>query len=180
MSKRVTIRPAGSTDIDAIYRCLAGAFAAYRDHYTTAAFENTVPPPDALQARLSAMTILVASEEAGIVGTIGCSCRGGGEGHLRGMAVTPARHGHGIAQKLLGAAEDELRRAGCERVTLDTTAVLRRAIAFYEAAGYRRTGTISEFFGMELIEYEKSLIRPATPRSSAQKQIGSQRHDISK
>ena len=32
-----------------------------------------------------------------------------------------------------------------------------RAIRFYERHGYRPTGRVSDFFGMELIEYAKEL-----------------------
>jgi ribosomal protein S18 acetylase RimI-like enzyme len=73
------------------------------------------------------------------------------------MAVRPSRQGKGVAPALISAAESALRRAGCTRVTLDTTPVLERAMAFYQSVGYRRTGRISDFFGMELIEYSKDL-----------------------
>lgn len=43
------------------------------------------------------------------------------------------------------------------RLTLDTTRPLERAIAFYERRGYRPTGIVGDFYGMELIEYEKML-----------------------
>jgi ribosomal protein S18 acetylase RimI-like enzyme len=157
VSNLIGIRQASAGDIDGICRCLAEAFAAYREEYTKGAFENTVPPATGIASRLASMTILVATEGGETVGTIACARVSGDEGHIRGMAVRPGRHGSGIAQKLLDAAEEQLRRAGCQRVTLDTTSPLRRAIAFYEAAGYRRTGRISDFFGMELIEYEKKL-----------------------
>jgi ribosomal protein S18 acetylase RimI-like enzyme len=42
-------------------------------------------------------------------------------------------------------------------VTLDTTRPLQRAIRFYERHGYRQTGRVSDFYGMELIEYAKEL-----------------------
>ena len=51
------------------------------------------------------------------------------------MAVTPARHGQGVAGRLLEAVEDELRARGCAVATLETTEPLRRAIRFYESKG---------------------------------------------
>jgi len=78
-------------------------------------------------------------------------------GHIRGMAVLPDYQGKGAADQLLHAAEAALRAAGCTRVTLDTTAPLQRAIRFYERNGYRATGHVSDFYGMELFEYEKDL-----------------------
>ena len=56
-----------------------------------------------------------------------------------------------------GAALDELRARGCTRVSLDTTEPLRRAMGFYEAQGFRRTGRVRDFFGMPLHEYVRAL-----------------------
>jgi GNAT superfamily N-acetyltransferase len=104
------------------------------------------------------MSIFVAVNDAGeIIGTIGCNVMGKGEGHLRGMAVLPTWQGAGVADELLQCAESELRRRGCERVTLDTTAPLKRAARFYEKHGYGATGKVADFFGMPLYEYAKPL-----------------------
>lgn len=104
------------------------------------------------------MAVFVAKDASGrVVGTIACQSVGGGEGHLRGMAVLPEQRGTGVAQYLLEAAEQELWRAGCKLATLDTTAPLKRAIRFYEKNGYRATGRVQEFFGMPLYEYSKGL-----------------------
>jgi ribosomal protein S18 acetylase RimI-like enzyme len=73
------------------------------------------------------------------------------------MAVLPSAHGSGIAGQLLARAEEHLRQAGAQLVTLDTTAPLQRAIRFYEKHGYRASGKISDFFGMPLYEYMKRL-----------------------
>jgi GNAT superfamily N-acetyltransferase len=78
------------------------------------------------------------------------------EGHLRGMAVLADWQGAGIAWQLLQHAEAELRLQQCSRVTLDTTAPLKRAIQFYERNGYRPSGKITDFYGMPLFEYEKN------------------------
>jgi ribosomal protein S18 acetylase RimI-like enzyme len=72
-------------------------------------------------------------------------------------AVVPWAQRKGIAQQLLSAAIDHCRSAGCTRVTLDTTTPLRAAIRFYEKNGFRATGRIADFFGMELLEYDLSL-----------------------
>jgi GNAT superfamily N-acetyltransferase len=71
------------------------------------------------------------------------------------MAVLPAWSGCGVAPLLLHAAETYLAEQGCAIVTLDTTAPLRPAVAFYQKYGYRRSGRVSEFFGMPLYEFEK-------------------------
>jgi len=104
------------------------------------------------------MALFVAADAAdNVIGTIGCGAIGGGEGHIRGMAILPEWHGRGIAEQMLRAAEEELGLQDCTRVTLDTTAPLKRAIKFYERNGYRATGKVQDFFGMQLYEYEKQL-----------------------
>jgi GNAT superfamily N-acetyltransferase len=82
---------------------------------------------------------------------------GTGEGHLRGMAVLPGWQGTGVADRLLAEIEAHLKRQGCTRITLDTTEPLERAMRFYERHGYSRSGRISDFFGMRLLEYHKYL-----------------------
>jgi GNAT superfamily N-acetyltransferase len=103
------------------------------------------------------MSVFVATDIAGqVVGTIACKVLDGDEGHLRGMAVRPGWQGSGLAKCLLETAEEELRRAGCKTVTLDTTEPLKRAVRFYAKNGYRPSGS-GCFFGMPLFEYRKSI-----------------------
>lgn len=151
------IRLATPADSQGILRCLASAFAPYKHEYTAAAYADTVLDPDSLGKRFAEMQILVAVREANIVGTIACGVTGSEEGHIRGMAVSPGSQGHGIARLLLEQAESILTEQGCTRVTLDTTAPLRRAIRFYEREGYGSTGRQVDFFGMVLFEYAKLL-----------------------
>jgi ribosomal protein S18 acetylase RimI-like enzyme len=68
------------------------------------------------------------------------------------MAVHPAWNGTGLSNSLLLTAENELRKAGCKIITLDTTEPLNRAIRFYEKIGFRPTGKIGRFYGMPLLE----------------------------
>jgi N-acetylglutamate synthase-like GNAT family acetyltransferase len=152
------IRDATHTDCDGILECLGLAFAPYRESYTPEAFLDTVLTPETFRHRLSEMAVFVATGTSGeIVGTIACKVLEGGEGHLRGMAVHPEWQGSGVSTCLLERAEDELRKAGCRTVTLDTTEPLNRASRFYERNGFQRTGKIGRFFGMPLFEYSKSL-----------------------
>lgn len=152
------IRKAISGDSAAILSCLRSAFVPYQTRYTPAAFEDTVLNPQTLAERMNSMFIFVAIDGAGsICGTIGCNPTGNNEGHLRGMAVLPEQQGTGLAEALLERAESQLLECGCSRVTLDTTAPLERAISFYERRGYRATGRVTDFFGMPLYEYAKTL-----------------------
>jgi ribosomal protein S18 acetylase RimI-like enzyme len=152
------IRRASITDAEQILSCLQAAFEPYRHEYTPAGFADTVLSSQTIAARLQLMTLFVAEDKVGtIVGTVGSSVVSAEEGHIRGMAVLPDWHGRGVAEELLRAAEEELRQQGCKRISLDTTAPLKRAIKFYERNGYRASGKVNDFFGMQLFEYLKEL-----------------------
>jgi GNAT superfamily N-acetyltransferase len=155
----VSIRKAKGEDSPGILACLRQAFEEFREGYTPEAFLDTVLTPMTLRERLETMSVFVAvNSEEQVVGTIATSVVGLEEGHLRGMAVLPSLRGTGIAAQLLRQAEAELTRFRCARVTLDTTEPLLRAMRFYEKHGYRRSGKTKDFFGMYLIEYQKTLL----------------------
>jgi GNAT superfamily N-acetyltransferase len=152
------IRRATERDVPTILECLCLAFDRYRQEYTPEGFADTTLTRETIRARMAAMTILVAVGVSGeILGTIAFALVNAREGHLRGMAVRPEWQGKGIAERLLAAAEAEMRSRNCRRITLDTTAPLQRAIRFYEKHGYRPSGAVGDFFGMPLFEYEKLL-----------------------
>ena len=154
----IVIRRATPADADSILNCLSSAFAAYRDRYTAAAYADTVLSGETIRDRMASMALFVAVTESGeIVGTIGCQVVTPVQGHLRGMAVLPQWQGDGIAAMLLTAAETELSNSNCARITLDTTVPLERAMRFYEREGYRRSGKATDFFGMPLFEYVKTI-----------------------
>jgi GNAT superfamily N-acetyltransferase len=149
---------ASADDSADILDCLGEAFEPYRERYTPEGFLDTVLTPETLAHRLSSMSIFVAKDaNRNVIGTIGCHRVSEEEGHIRGMAVGTAWQGRGVAQKLLQAAESELRAFGCHRVTLDTTQPLQRAISFYQRNGYRSSGRVTDFFEMPLYEYVKDL-----------------------
>jgi ribosomal protein S18 acetylase RimI-like enzyme len=72
------------------------------------------------------------------------------EGEMYLLFVHPDHAGRGVGRALLAAAHEVLRSAGCREAFLYTHEQNERAIAVYEAAGYRRDGTVreSEFRGV--------------------------------
>jgi RimJ/RimL family protein N-acetyltransferase len=76
------------------------------------------------------------------------------EGEMFLLFVHPEHAGRGIGRALLDAAHDALRAAGCRESFLYTHEQNERALAVYEAAGYRRDGTVreSDFRGVHLRE----------------------------
>lgn len=152
------MRRARVEDAAGILDCLATAFSPYEASYTPAAYVDTVLTAESIVGRLEAMHVFVAVGDGdAIVGTIACAMVDETEGHLRGMAVVPVWQGHGIAERLLQAAEADLVVQGCVRITLDTTEPLQRAMRFYEKHGYRRSGRVTDFFGLALHEYVKKI-----------------------
>jgi GNAT superfamily N-acetyltransferase len=157
-SDSITIHRATVGHADGILDCLHAAFAPYAQYYSAEAYEDSTLTKESLLRRMNDMTILVALNPSGrVVATIACSVIGKGEGHLRGMAVLPQHQATGVADRILEHVEAELARLNCSRITLDTTKPLQRAMRFYERHGYQRSGKISDFFGMPLIEYVKEL-----------------------
>lgn len=154
------VRKAGREDSTGILACLHTAFEPYRTQYTPQAFADTVLDFETIERRMREMCVLVAVSGERIIGTIGCAVNGT-KGHLRGMAVSTEWQGAGVAAVLLRAAENHLRNNGCMFVTLDTTAPLKRATRFYEKHGFSASGRVSDFFGMPLYEYSKTLSGPS-------------------
>jgi N-acetylglutamate synthase-like GNAT family acetyltransferase len=153
-----SVRKATRSDKAGILECLRTAFEPYRDRYTPEAFLNTVLTIETLEQRLARMSDFVAVSGAGeVVGTVGCSCVDEKDGHIRGMAVRPAWQRCGVATELLKATEAQLRDGQCALITLDTTEPLDRAMRLYEEHGFRRSGKITDLFGMPLIEYVKNV-----------------------
>ncbi len=93
----MTIRSASPGDENAILEVLAEAFEPYRAQYTSGAYADTVLTP-AMLRRLLSMTVLVAVDDADrVVGTVAYRAVPPGEGHMRGMATGPGKHGSGVA-----------------------------------------------------------------------------------
>ncbi len=66
-----------------------------------------------------------------------------GIAEIKRMFVTADARGRGHARTLLDELERLAREAGCERVRLYTTEVLREARALYRAAGYEPVGLVA-------------------------------------
>ncbi|MDF2954923.1 GNAT family N-acetyltransferase [Candidatus Alkanophaga liquidiphilum] len=99
-----------------------------------------------------------AGEDGRIVGFVGGSVRSG-HGHISGIAVDREFRNRGVGSLLIGAAEQEFRREGFDRVTLEVRVSNENAIRFYEKRGYRRLYTINGYYadGENAYFYEKLL-----------------------
>ena len=82
------------------------------------------------------------------------------DGELFLLFVHPEHAGRGIGRRLLAAADDALRAAGCRAAFLYVHEQNERALAVYAAAGYRADGSdrVSDFRGTRVREVR--LVKP--------------------
>ncbi|MET8555685.1 GNAT family N-acetyltransferase [Streptomyces sp. NPDC004959] len=106
---------------------LAGpAIAAFLEAHVSQL--RALSPPESTHAlaldglRVPEVTFWTAREEGEIVGCCAVKRIAPGHGELKSMRTDPARTRSGIASALLRHALDESRRAGLERVSLETGA----------------------------------------------------------
>lgn len=155
------IRPAGYEDRKGILDMLSESFAPFKDKYPPAAYEATVMNMETLTERMKEQHVLVAVSGRGVLGSVSWYLVPGKnekEAHIRGMGILKDQQGSGLAQDLLARVEEDvLRVASVEVISLDTTDVLQRAQAFYVRMGYKRTGNVQDFHGIEIIEFVKQL-----------------------
>ncbi|MFX1435656.1 MAG: GNAT family N-acetyltransferase [Promethearchaeota archaeon] len=153
------IREATPNDAKGIHEVLLAAFEEYRHFYTPEGFNDTVMSEEAVLERMREMTIYVAIDQRkNIIGTIGWQKINNEEGHIRGMAVLPKWQGmKSPATALLFTVENDAIAKECTFLTLDTTAVLKRARTFYKKHGFVETGKTGDFFNSTIYEYIKYL-----------------------
>ena len=83
-----------------------------------------------------------------------------GVGHIITIDVLPAAQRLGLGSKLLNAAEDRLRTAGCRRVSLETAVDNQAALVFYKKHGYSLTKTVPGYYsnGVDALVLSKQLV----------------------
>ena len=158
IDRRYYVRTATTNDVAGLLECLRRAFEPFRELYTRNAYEDTVLTPETLSQRLASMQVYVAvTDTNAVIGTVASKMIDQKQGHLRGMAVLPEWQSHGVSEALLKTAETALAASGCSLITLNTTAPLERAVCFYKRNGFRPTGEVTDFFGMPLYQYAKTI-----------------------
>ena len=79
--------------------------------------------------------------------------------HLRDLVTHPAARGQGVGRVLLAHAEAMARRDGARTMTVEAEEQDPRLVAWYESAGFERSGRIEDFFhaGCSAIRLRKAL-----------------------
>jgi GNAT superfamily N-acetyltransferase len=150
----ISIRKAVAADAQAIGAVFDAAVREGWTYLGEMAREPMFPPEEwdrEVRDHAPPNVLLVAEDESRVVGFTAVHPP---DDEMFLLFVHPAYAGRGAGRVLLEAAHDALRSAGCGRSVLYTHEQNARAIAVYEAAGYRRDGMVreSDFRGVHLRE----------------------------
>jgi ribosomal protein S18 acetylase RimI-like enzyme len=131
----MNFRPAVIADIPALVRLINAAFIVEQ-------FVFDGDRINAVETRAFMETggFLVAEDSAAFAGCVYVEVRSG-RGYLGLLAVDPARQGTGLGRKLVAAAEDYFRAAGCCAVDLRVISQRTPLPPFYRRLGYVEAGT---------------------------------------
>jgi ribosomal protein S18 acetylase RimI-like enzyme len=149
----ITLRRARAADAGAIAAVFDAAVRSGWTYLDALAREPMFTPADwkQLVAEHEPPNLLLVAVHDGEV--IGYAAVHPDECEMFLLFVHPSYAGRGIGRTLLAAAHDALRAAGCNEAFLFVHEQNQRAIAVYEAAGYRPDGyRISDFPGMRIRE----------------------------
>ena len=100
-----------------------------------------------------------ASETGSILGFVVAEAGRGGLGHIITIDVISAARRFGVGSALLTKAEDRLREAGSNTVTLETAVDNHSAMRFYKRHNYFLTKTLPRYYsnGVDAFVLKKDL-----------------------
>jgi GNAT superfamily N-acetyltransferase len=96
--------------------------------------------PDGVRTYMEKGKFLLAEDAIGLAGCVYVELHGD-RGYLGLLGVAPSRQGAGLGRKLMAAAEDFFREAGCVAVDLRIVSARAPLPSFYRHLGYLETGT---------------------------------------
>jgi GNAT superfamily N-acetyltransferase len=131
----VYIRSARRGDIPALVQLINAAFLVEQF-----VFDGDRINAEETQTFMETGKFLVAHDSAGFAGCVYLEIRKD-RGYLGLLAVDPPRQGSGLGRKLVAAAEDYFRAAGCCAVDLRVISQRTPLPPFYRRLGYVETGT---------------------------------------
>ena len=129
------MRMATAEDVEALARLINAAFVVEQPF-----IEGERIDPAGVREYMHKGKFLVAEGSAGLAGCVYVELRGE-RGYLGLLGVAPARQGTGLGRKLMEAAENYFRVAGCRAIDLRIISPRTPLPAFYEHMGYTQTGT---------------------------------------
>ena len=104
-------------------------------------FEGTRTDEDRLSAMMQKGVVLAAEDSLGrLLGCIYTELRGR-RGYLGQLAVDPACQSRGLGMRIMSAAEEHLRRQGCQAVDILVLSLRSELPPIYRRHGYVESGT---------------------------------------
>ncbi len=128
-------RVASLADVEALARLINGAFRVEQPF-----IEGDRTNPDGVRAYMEKGKFLLAEDAAGLAGCVYVELRRD-RGYLGLLGVDLRRQGTGLGRRLMDAAEECFREAGCVAVDLRVVSARTPLPAFYRHLGYLETGT---------------------------------------
>lgn len=98
-----------------------------------------------LTATMQKGPLLLAEDATGQILACVCIELHGSRGYLGQLAVDPAHQGNGLGGLMIRAAEDHLRKAGCEAVDIIVLSMRPDLLPFYRRLGYLEIGFVENF-----------------------------------
>jgi len=95
---------------------------------------------DDVRQHLETGGFLLADEPGGLAGCVYVEARGA-LGYFGLLSVAPARQGLGLGRRLVAAAEERLRVAGCREAEILVVHLRTELLSFYGPLGYVDAGT---------------------------------------
>lgn len=133
---QITTRWAESADAENIARLVNSAFRVER-FFIDADRTN----PEQVWALLEKGKFLLAEEDGTLVACVYIELRGE-RGYFGLLAVDPARQRTGLGSRLIDAAEEHCREAGCLFMDLTTVNLRKELPGYYRQRGYIENGTL--------------------------------------
>jgi ribosomal protein S18 acetylase RimI-like enzyme len=134
-SDALRFRMAELTDVDSLVRLINSAFRVELPYIDG----DRIDAPG-VRSYMAKGKFLLAEDSAGIAGCVYVELRDD-RGYLGLLSVDPPRQGTGLGRKLMDAAENFFRQAGCVAVDLRVISARTPLPAFYRRLGYLETGT---------------------------------------
>jgi len=133
---QITTRWAESADVDNIARLVNSAFRVER-FFIDADRTN----PEKVRALLDKGKFLLIEEDGMLVASAYTELRGE-RGYFGLLAVDPTRQRAGLGSRLIDAAEEHCRAAGCRFMDLTTVNLRKELPGYYRQRGYAENGTL--------------------------------------
>ena len=131
----IQIRPALPADAESLVRLINAAFRVEQPF-----IEGERTDAEGVRSYMAKGKFLVAGGSAALAACVYVELRAD-RGYLGLLGVDPVRQGTGLGRKMMDAAEDFFRKAGCRAVDLRVISARTPLPPFYRHLGYAEIGT---------------------------------------